>query len=500
MDTPNIINLPVEIVLLIADELPRCRDVLSLMRVYLTGKVEIQDTVRRLQRMMFRMDFQRMLTYPIPRQCISPDTLLPGLCWAILQGNIQLAQLALNEYEISHPAMVDALWESTVTTRSWSQSLDTRQRPGRLMLKSTMTPVMLAVRSGNSEMVKFVLKTWRFVLDKDNGARPGAIDTVRAGIGTALGLAAGLTRLDIIQLLVEAGANICRSRNEIPREAYCPSGGSLHDSNNSFPPLAPARRCGRAYYWDGEEDEACVFAALCERGATSGISYAQQVDRMNVASYFFDHGHFLDGRYCFCKRYEECWHGTNQAPTLCTPLWHTVQDLPVRSELVPLAQFLIRRGASWAPWTAWADAPWGRGRICSPGWRPHWHMSPLEWILRGGACAACIRRQDKPDLVQLEVEQIIFTSMMDEGAERPTTPDQLQSALELVIHAHSTRAFKLQQPLRALCQARVRYLVEKGARIEDLDEHFTKALTKLARLWDKDLAILASLQVEHRGG
>ncbi|KAK3899998.1 hypothetical protein C8A05DRAFT_36377 [Staphylotrichum tortipilum] len=142
------------------------------------------------------------------------------------------------------------------------------------------------------------------------------------------------------------------------------------------------------------------------------------------------------------------------------------------------------------------DVPWGCGHICPPGWKPNWHMSPLEWVLRGGACGACHKQQNEPDPAALTIEQTLFTAMMEEGAEAPTSPDELQSALELVLHAQVNRAFRRRAPLQTLCETRVRYLVGKGARLEDLDAEFTKAAAQMARTWGADLAGRLNLSLE----
>jgi hypothetical protein len=237
---------------------------------------------------------------------VSDATSLPGLCCAILDGNVELARLALEEYDISsNSAMVDALWKITIPARLRARSFDSMElerSAGKFELESTMTPLMLAVKSGSLDMVKLVLKTWLFVLDKYYGSKPEAIDAVRAGVWSAVSLAAGLARLDIVRLLVGAGAKIYRPRNEIPDRAYRSSRGSVSGSDNAFPPVAPARRPRRWDDFGDEEDKSCVFAALCEGGASSGISHAQQqLDRMNVVCYFLDYGHPFDGRCCFGK-------------------------------------------------------------------------------------------------------------------------------------------------------------------------------------------------------
>jgi microcompartment protein CcmK/EutM len=136
---------------------------------------------------------------------VSDDTSLPGLCCAILDGNVELARLALEEYDISsNSAMVDALWKITIPARLRARSFDSMElerSAGKFELESTMTPLMLAVKSGSLDMVKLVLKTWLFVLGKYYGSKPEAIDAVRAGVGSAVSLAAGLARLDIVRLL-----------------------------------------------------------------------------------------------------------------------------------------------------------------------------------------------------------------------------------------------------------------------------------------------------------
>jgi hypothetical protein len=88
----------------------------------------------------------------------------------------------------------------------------------------------------------------------------------------------------------------------------------------------------------------------------------------------------------------------------------------------------------------------------------------------------CTGRKTVPDIVEIETEQTLFMTMMEEGVERPTTARQLQFALEAVIHAHSNRSFRFHPRVNRLFHRRVRYLLDKGARVRDLDDNFARAL------------------------
>jgi hypothetical protein len=504
MDQPNLVTLPVEIALLIAEELATCQDVLSLMRVYLDSKDQSQEPQRPFQRIMFRMDSRTLLPEALAQRPLFMFEL--GLGWAILKGDITLTRLALTEYQCMDSGVVKRLWKTKKDEpRALKFSL-CPFFPTRNQAKlSDPTPEMLAVLSGNIEMLRLVLETWvkggnkmgrideerKCMIQCPKGTKDSEFEERIVGL-SAITLAAYQGRLDMVQLLIDKGATAHWTQQD-PWGIISGTYDSDSDSETWAKYVVFDSDCRYPY---GGKYDFDVIASICDWGLDLHICEKQQSARMEVLRYFLDKSHpfAIDGIGHVLDRVRrgECFHSTNYLPGFLTPLYYTTWAL--KPEFVPHAQLLIRRGAKWAPWTAWEHMPWGRGRICLPGWRPNWAMSPLEWVLRGGVCGACKKDQTEPDPAQLEVEQTLFKTMMEEGVEKPTTPEQLQSALEIVIHAHTNRAFRRHPLLRDLCQSRVRYLVEKGARLEDLDEDFSKAMKKLGRLWDKDLSILASLQ------
>jgi hypothetical protein len=193
---------------------------------------------------------------------------------------------------------------------------------------------------------------------------------------------------------------------------------------------------------DPEYEEPTILGSICGWGAAKSINFSgrQRAGQRNVLRYFLERGHPIDDtgylvRWTYCNK---------QGPSTCpcsdttrrvhrvprTPLWHTIWSL--NPKLVPHAVLLIRNGAKWAPWTAWQNAPWPRERIHNPGWQSNsWRRprSPLEWVLCGGESRSCTERNTAPDAAELEIEQTLFMTMMEEGFERPTTPHQLQFAL-----------------------------------------------------------------------
>jgi hypothetical protein len=83
-------------------------------------------------------------------------------------------------------------------------------------------------------------------------------------------------------------------------------------------------------------------------------------------------------------------------------------------------------------------------------------------VLCGGESRLYTGRKTVPDTAEIETEQTLFMTIMEEGVERPTTSRQLQFALETVIHAHSNRSFRFHPRVNRLFHRRVRYLLGKG--------------------------------------
>jgi hypothetical protein len=77
MDSPSLVSLPAEIILLIAEHLIKCRDVLSSMRIYLASRGRDEDTTRWFQEILFRNDARRFQTPISFEYGNSPTTIQP---------------------------------------------------------------------------------------------------------------------------------------------------------------------------------------------------------------------------------------------------------------------------------------------------------------------------------------------------------------------------------------------------------------------------------------
>jgi hypothetical protein len=156
MDTPSLVSLPVEIVLLIAELFFECRDVLSLMRVYLgpRGRDEMRPNLR-FEAILFCNDARVLLN----RGWYKPP-LMPGPCWAIMCGDVELTRTALSAYEAFSSAGVRKLFEGG-RPESWKPWVP--QSPNAPTVCRTAgeinqpNPTMLAVLSGNADMLRVVL-------------------------------------------------------------------------------------------------------------------------------------------------------------------------------------------------------------------------------------------------------------------------------------------------------------------------------------------------------
>jgi hypothetical protein len=475
MDSHNLVSLPIKVVLLIAEQLAnchhvKCRDVLNLMQVCLPPKGYSRDTACRFQKIMFRISARQMILHSNEARF----ALLPPTCWTIAAGDVELTQIALGEYQAYHDGLtLDRLlpyedrWDGS-TRRVVKLNLSRfpgRMNPGTIR---NPTPIMLAVLSGNINMLKYVLGM-RTALTAPLVTR---VDMVRHTIVqakdslfyvSALSLAAQMGRLDMVKLLVEAGAQVNWTRDR-----------------------------ARDHVRDPECEDPSILGSICGWGAGESIdiSERQRAGQRNVLGYFLEMGHPIDE-----TGYLASWtHCNSQGPDTCpcsdpttrvyrvprTPLWHAIWFL--NPKCLPHAVFLIRHGAKWAPWTAWQNAPWPRERIHDPGWRSSsWRQprSPLEWVLCGGESRLCTGRKTVPDAAEIEIEETLFMTMMEEGVERPTTPRQPQFALETVIHAHSKRSFRFHPRVNSLFHRRVRYLLDKGASVRGLNDNFARALREL---------------------
>jgi len=528
MDSPSLVNLPVEIVFLIAGHLDKRKEVRSLMQVYLISKFPSPDTTRRFREIMVRAESDNLTSsnrHLSGRLCAS--------CWAISTGDVQLARLALADPKV---ATCRALSRPVPDSHPYDSSPDERDavyrdqdyfpppfnvldpepthfntRPpvthnlpriripaSRLGVDAPLpghvckpTPVMLAVLSGNLKMLKFVLdevQTYRsgLVSKLDKLRRTKLRVRYPDWELSALHLAVHLSHFDIVRVLAEAGARVHWSLEPVGNVIMDPFHPRPTRYRNRPPPPPPPKPC--------------IFAAIFGWGTRGRLPQEQQSQRLEILRYFLDKGNSansLDHRPA--RMLGEWLCKMNRLPTQFSPLWYAVWGL--EAGLPPDALLLIRRGAYWAPWTAWEDAPWERARIRPPGRTPHRHMSPLEWVALGAQCHSCRFHQREPDSDRLGVEQALFKAMMEEGVEPPTSSDELQSALEVVVFAHFTRGFHDHPLLSSLCEERVRYLVGKGARLEDLDVEFTKAATRLAGTWGPDLAgRLGGVPVEEGSG
>jgi hypothetical protein len=355
--------------------------------------------------------------------------------------------------------------------------LGSKGRVGKLY---NPTPMMLAVLSGNIDMLAMVLEQFA------GRYRPGwgcqdltkeCAQAIRTKKGntlyfhlSSLDLAAYYGRLDMVQLLIRSGA--------------------------------PANWLWQ-WEWRCQALGPSVLTGICDWGFDLHISEQQRSGRVAVLNYLLDEGHpvnkkddspFKLGEGRLPKR--------GPLPNRFTPLWFTIWAM--KPEHLELAQVLVRRGAKWAPWTKWRAAPWLRQRIYKPFWQEDWRLSPLEWVLRGGECRYYMYTLDgngteatneddeiipimngpgthEPNKEQLKVEEAVFMTMMEEGKERPTTSYRLRWAMELVLYAYTKRASN-RHPLLVLHFMRmVAYLQQKGATMARVHENSTKAYAALVR-------------------
>ncbi|KAK4127017.1 hypothetical protein N657DRAFT_186288 [Parathielavia appendiculata] len=133
------------------------------MRFYLVAKAQSRDTVRRFQKKaMVQVDSKNMWQFPYG---LKTSGSLSGQSWAIFRGDVELAQLALVEYNISNETMIDVL-RGTRATKMPQDPLDERPRhfswvtSRRFEMESYMTPAMLAVLPKSIDMLKLVHQTW----------------------------------------------------------------------------------------------------------------------------------------------------------------------------------------------------------------------------------------------------------------------------------------------------------------------------------------------------
>ncbi len=505
MDTPSLVNLPVEIALFIAEQFEECQDVLSFMRVYLVSSPPSPDTTRRFRNVLLQIILRDLQA----RKSGHPPGRLRPWCWAIQTGDVQLARFALAEgraiyreierleRERVYALLIEEYENTCLVFEQFGEELPPRplppddstvfeqysdfcrqcsvvdesllvEIPAAAMGESATepgkicdpTPAMLAVLSGNPEMMKLVLEelphfafmSWYSIRHCRKVELPLEVESTDLYL-SAHSLAVFLGRLTMLQMLLGASTKITW-----PLDV----GGTDSDCSN-YP---------------------VIFGWGMDRNV---ISTQQQARRLALLQYFLSRGGTANDKVLrppWMTGERRC--STNRLPKKFTPLWFAIWALD--PDLVPAALLLIRRDARWSPWTAWEMAPWGRGRIRPPGQQPNRLVSPLEWVARGGQCSPCYWHQEEPDAARLQVEQTLFKAMMEEGVEPPTTPYELQSALEVVIFAHFTRGFHDHPLLSWLYEERVRYLVGKGARLEDLDAEFTKAAAGLAQTWGQDQA------------
>jgi ankyrin repeat protein len=228
MDQPNLVTLPVEIALLIAEELATCQDVLSLMRVYLVSKDQSQEPKRPFQRIMFRMDSRSLLREALAQR---PRFMFElGLGWAILKGDITLTRLALTEYQCMNSDVVRRLWKTKKdeprALKIYLCPFSSNGNQGKL---TDPTPEMLAVLSGNIDMLRLVLETWikggdemgkideerKCMIQCPKGTKDSEFEERIVGL-SAITLAAYQRRLDMVQLLIDKGATQPTGLNRIP--------------------------------------------------------------------------------------------------------------------------------------------------------------------------------------------------------------------------------------------------------------------------------------------
>lgn len=364
MDTPirpTLMTLPVELVLSIADQIDNWYDIRSLMRAYqASGKLNT-DTTRRFQKLMFRTDARKYKESINVRHgeyywrdLIPPIT---ATHWAILMGDVEVALLAMEEHRVqgNKGYLYVSGWSGFITV-----NLSHFNNPHKNMTKFWHpTPVILAVLSGNIDMVKAIVD--RCLVEEDekmwvlNDWREMTIlfkPCVKCKV-TALDLAAWQGRKDMVKLLTDKGAGV---------------GGRHPDKGDRI------------------KGTIGLVAALCDWGSDLHISEEQLSGRVAVLEFLLDQGyeintdgHSFQGRIRYGDVRNIPWW---VLPYPFTPLWYTIWAM--KPEYLGLAQLLIRRGAMWAPWVD-ADMNWWRPResIYNPSCKGTSQISPLEGVLHG---------------------------------------------------------------------------------------------------------------------
>jgi hypothetical protein len=279
MDSPDLVSLPIKVVLLIAEQLAncqhvKCRDILNLMQVCLPPKGYSRDTACQFQKIMFRISARRMILHSNEARY----ALLPPTCWTISAGDVELTRIALAEYQTFHEGLtLDRLllyedrWDGS-TKRVVKLNLS--RFPGRMNPGTIRNPtqIMLDVLSGNIDMLKFVLR----VRTKLTAPLATRLDMVRHTIVqakdnlfyvSALSLTAQMGRLDMVKLLVEAGAKVNWTRDRTTEDVR-----------------------------DQEYEDPTILGGICGWGVGKSIdiSERQQAGQRNVLRYFLERGHPID--------------------------------------------------------------------------------------------------------------------------------------------------------------------------------------------------------------
>jgi hypothetical protein len=319
------------------------------------------------------------------------------------------------------------------------------------------TPLMLAVLSGNIDMLKAIVdRCLDFERDEHIGGDSclnewrEAVDSLNPFVNykvTALDLAAWQGRKDMVKALTNKGAEV----------------GWSHPEKGS------------------QAKETCLMAALCDWGLNLHISEEQLTGRMGVLEFLLDQGY--DINHANRNSYEGAHQPGRFAnvtantvlPNPFTPLWYTIWEM--KPEYLGLAQLLIRRGARWAPWLLETSKEWWpRQGAYLPRCAGTYRISPLEGVLFSttyNPTSAEVGEKawtdgEKPDDTNvtadsvigeeldnkgkkitdnlrqpneqaLQLEETLFNMMMKEGAGQPTKPRQLKWAVETVLQAYSAR-------------------------------------------------------------
>ena len=138
------------------------------MRAYQVPENSNTTLTRRFQKLMFRADARKLNEHVnVGYEMYSLIDSIPAItagCWAILMGDVELALSALDEYRI-HGSEVHlyATMERSRNhyTKWWSKTISVNLSPANNLQKNVTklwnpTPLMLAVLSGNIDMLKAI--------------------------------------------------------------------------------------------------------------------------------------------------------------------------------------------------------------------------------------------------------------------------------------------------------------------------------------------------------